>query len=90
MATITEYTGETLDLVQVGLGLEPAILITVKPQEEHGEDVLDDLPLNIDFSLLSINQATILLETIVSTLQGNGYGLTDEEIVLDNDEWEEN
>lgn len=75
MATITEYTGESMDLVQVGLGIEPAILITVKPQEEHGEDVLEDLPLNIDFSLLSIDQATVLLETVVSTLQANGYGV---------------
>lgn len=73
MATITEYTGESLDLVQVGLGIEPAILITVKPEEEFTGDP-DDLPLNIDFSLLSIDQATVLLETIVSVLQANGYG----------------
>lgn len=74
MATITEYTGEgSVDLVQVGLGIEPAILITVKPEEEHTDDP-DDLPLNIDFSLLNIDQATVLLETIVSVLQANGYG----------------
>ena len=78
MATITEYTGESLDLVQVGLGMEPAILITVKPEEEFTDDP-DDLPLNIDFSLLSINEATVLLETIVSVLQANGYGYDEEE-----------
>lgn len=79
MATITEYTGESVDLVQVALGLQPAILITVKPEEEHGKDVLDDLPLNIDFSLLSINNATVLLEAIVLTLQGAGYGQNEED-----------
>lgn len=75
MTTITEYLGgNEIDLVQVGLGLEPAILITVKPEEEFTGD-LDDLPLNIDFSLLNIDQATRLLEAIVGTLQDNGFGL---------------
>lgn len=78
MATITEYTGESVTLEQVALGLEPAILITVKPEEEFTDDP-DDLPLNIDFSLLNIDQATVLLETIVSVLQANGYGYDGEE-----------
>lgn len=79
MATITEYTGEgAVELVQVGLGIEPAILITVKPEEEHTDDP-DDLPLSIDFSLLSIDQGTALLEIIVSVLQGAGYGTDEEE-----------
>lgn len=79
MATITEYTGEgAVDLVQVGLGIEPVILITVKPEEEHTDDP-DDLPLNIEFSLLSIDQGTALLEIIVQTLQGAGYGTDEEE-----------
>lgn len=78
MATITEYTGESVTLEQVALGLEPAILITVKPEEEFTGDE-DDLPLNIEFSLLNIDQATLLMEAIVATLQANGYGLDENE-----------